>query len=61
MLGRIAWYILCFFFFLNQQFITQHAEADCGSYFRNYIQKMHSNMKLQEKRKKVKVKELIDK
>ena len=47
--------------FLNQQFITQHMEADRGSYFCNYIQKMHSNMKLQKKRKKVKVKELIDK
>jgi len=37
--------------------------ADRGSYFRNYIQEMHTNMKLREKRKieEEKEKELIDK
>ena len=41
-----------FFFFLNQQFITWRMKADRGSYFRNYIQKTHTNMKLKERRKK---------
>ena len=37
--------------------------ADCGSYFRNYIQETHTNMKLREKKKlkEEKEKELIDK
>jgi len=47
-------FVLESIFFLNQQFITRRAEADRGSYFRNYIQKTHSNMKLQEKREKEK-------
>ena len=54
---------LTFFFFLNQQFITWRTKADHGSYFRNYIQKTHTNMKLKEKeeKEKKKIKELIDK
>jgi len=43
-----------FFFFLIQQFITQCAKADCGNYFRSYIHKMHTNMKLKLKGKKEK-------
>jgi len=50
-------YGLPFFFFLNQQFITWCAEADCGSYFRNYIQKTHTNLKLKERREKKKEKD----
>ena len=34
-------------------------KADCGNYFRSYIQKMHINMKLKMKREKEK-KELIE-
>ena len=26
--------------------------ADCGSYFHNYIQEMHTNMKLREKKER---------
>ena len=52
MLLRAELVQIFFIFILNQQFITQRAEADCSSYFRNYIQKTHSNMKLKEKRKK---------
>jgi len=37
--------IIIIFFFLNQQFITRHARADHGSYFRNYVQRTHINMK----------------
>ena len=49
------------FFFLNQQFITQCARADRGSYFHNYIQKTHTNMKLKRKEKKrEKEKKLIE-
>ena len=44
----------CFFFFLNQQFITWRMEADHGSYFRNYIQWKHTNMKQKEKARKEK-------
>ena len=43
-----------FFFFLIHQFITWSAMADCGSYFRNYIQKKHTNMKVRKR-----IKELI--
>ena len=46
-------YTLCFF--LNQQFITQSIRADCGSYFCNYIQKIHTYMK-KETRKRHKIK-----
>ena len=49
-----------FFFFLNQQFITRRVKADRGSYFCNYIQKMHTNMKLKMKREKEKEKKLIE-
>ena len=35
---------LFFFFFLNQQFITWLAVEDRGSYFRNYIQRKHTDM-----------------
>ena len=55
------------FFFYNQRFITWRAIADRGSYFRNYIQEMHTNMKLREKKERKrkieeeKEKELIDK
>ena len=54
---------LFFFFFLNQQFITQRVVADRGSYFRNYIQQTHTNMGLKEKeeKEKKKIKRLIDK
>jgi len=39
------------FFFLYQQFITRCAKADCDSYFRNYVQKKHTNRKIgREKR-----------
>jgi len=42
-------------FFLNQQFITQCAKADYGSYFCNYIQKKHTNRKIgREKRERTK-------
>ena len=37
-----------FFFFLNQQFITRRTMADRGSYFRNYVQKKHTNMRNEE-------------
>ena len=40
-----------FFFFLIHQFITQSMMADHGSYFRNYIQKKHTNMKVRKRRK----------
>jgi len=58
---------ISFFFFYNQQFITWRAMADHGSYFRNYIKEMHTNMKLREKKERKrkieeeKEKELIDK
>ena len=45
-----------FFFFLNQQFITQCAKTNRGSYFCNYIQKTHTNMKLKVKKEKEKEK-----
>ena len=45
-----------FFFFLNQQFITQHTKADCGSYFGNYIHRTHTNMGL-ERRKEMREKD----
>ena len=37
--------LIIFFFSLIQQFITQRARADRGSYFRNYIHMTHANMK----------------
>ena len=40
-----------FFFFLNQQFITRRTVADHGSYFRNYVQRKHTNMGKREKEK----------
>ena len=43
-----------FFFFFIQQFITRRMMADRGSYFRNYVQRKHTNM---GKRKKEKEKE----
>jgi len=52
-----SFFLFYFILFLNQQFITWRMEADRGSYFCNYIQKTHSNMKLKEKRKKEKDKE----
>ena len=36
--------ITTIFFFYNQQFITWHSVADHGSYFRNYVQRKHTNM-----------------
>ena len=48
-----------FFFFKNHQFITWHMKADHGSYFRNYIQRKHTNREI--KRKGKEIKELIDK
>ena len=40
-----------FFFFFNQQFITRRMVADHGSYFRNYVQRKHTNMGNREKEK----------
>ena len=46
-----------FFFFLNQQFITQSVQADCGSNFRNYIHEIRANMTERRKRKRIKKEE----
>jgi len=52
-LHHVIWHVnavTCFFFFfLNQQFITQRMKADRGSYFRNYI---HSTQTKHETKKK---------
>jgi len=40
------------FFFLNQQFITRLAVEDRGSYFRNYVQRKQTNMKLKKRKEK---------
>jgi len=39
------------FFFLNQQFITQHAVVDCGSYFVAMYKrsKLHGKKKTEER------------
>ena len=49
-------YTFFFFFFLYQQFITQHAVADCGSdYITTYMQsKLISKYKRKEKRRQEK-------
>ena len=41
-----------FFFFLNQQFITRFVEEDRGSYYRNYVQRKQTNMKLKKRKRK---------
>jgi len=48
--------LLSFFFFKkNQQFITWCMKVDHGSYFRNYVQKKHTNRKIgREKRERTK-------
>ena len=46
-----------YFFFFNQQFITRHAQADCGSYFCNYVQKKHTTGKIRREKMKKKRKE----
>ena len=45
------------FFFLNQQFITQLAVEDRGSYFHNYVQSKQTNMKLEKGKGKEEEKE----
>ena len=40
------------FFFLYQQFITWLVEEDRGSYFRNYVQRKQTNMKLKKRKRK---------
>ena len=42
--------MIMIFFFLNQQFITQCAWANCSSYFRNYVQMKHTNREKGKKR-----------
>ena len=49
LMGTVICHSRFFFFFLNQQFITQHAKADCGSYFRNYVHDTQTNMKMERK------------
>ena len=41
-------------FFLNQQFITQCMEADCGSYFCNYIHGTQTNRGLESRKEREK-------
>ena len=51
--------IMCYFFFLNQQFVTQHAKADHGSYFVTMYKRNRSTggQKLNRKREKKDIKE----
>ena len=44
----------CFFFFLNQQFITWHTKADCGSYFHNYIHRTQTTLETKKEKRKEK-------
>ena len=48
---KIVDLVIFIFFFLNQQFITWRTVADRGSYFRNYIQRKHTNMGKRKKEK----------
>ena len=46
-----------YFYFLNQQFITQHTKADCGSYLRSTQTKYETKRK--KRREMRKIRELI--
>ena len=43
---------MLFFFFLNQQFITQCTKVDRGSYFHNYIHSMQTKHETKDKKRR---------